>query len=277
MKKKSKTVVFFGNEKLATGISTVEPIIQQAIVKAGFNIEQVVTGKLKELRPHTAQIAVLAAYGQIIPQSILDEFPLGIINVHPSLLPAYRGPTPIEQAILDGTAKTGVSVMRLTSGMDEGPIYTQKTIHLSGKESKNDLTKYLQTIGAELIASILPLIINGSLKARQQSHPDRATYSHKLSRENSILDWRKPAVQLEREIRAYLGWPGSKTTIAGKDVTITRAHVVPASGNPGQFIRTQKDLTVITSEDGLSIDSIKPAGKTEMSISAFLAGYSKLI
>lgn len=277
MKKKSKTVVFFGNEKLATGISTVEPIIQQAVVKAGFNIEQVVTGKLKELRPHTAQIAVLAAYGQIIPQSILDEFPLGIINVHPSLLPAYRGPTPIEQAILDGTAKTGVSVMRLTSGMDEGPIYTQKTIHLSGKESKNDLTKYLQTIGAELIASTLPLVINGSLKPRQQSHPDRATYSHKLSRENSILDWRKPAVQLEREIRAYLGWPGSKTTIAGKDVTITRAHVVPASGNPGQFIRTQKDLTVITSEDGLSIDSIKPAGKTEMSISAFLAGYSKLI
>lgn len=277
MTMKSKTVVFFGNEKLATGISTVEPIIQKAVRAAGFNIEQVITGQLSELRPHTAEIAVLAAYGRIIPKSILDQFPLGIINVHPSLLPAYRGPTPIEQAILDGAEKTGVSIMQLTTGMDEGPIYTQKTVHLSGKESKNDLTKYLQTVGAELISDVLPMIFNGGLKPRQQPHPARATYSHKLSKNNSILDWNKPALQLEREIRAYLGWPGSKATIAGKDVTITLAHTVPASGSPGQFIRTKKHLIVVTSKNGLCIDRIKPAGKNEMSISAFLVGYGNLI
>lgn len=277
MTKKLKTIVFFGNEKLATGIPAVEPVIQQAITSAGFSIEQIVTGRLSELRPHAAEIAVLAAYGQIIPQSILDEFPLGIINVHPSLLPTYRGPTPIEQAILDGVTKTGVSIMRLSAGMDEGPIYIQRTVHLSGRESKSDLTMTLQTIGAELITTVLPMVFDGAIKPRQQSHPDRASYSHKLSKENSLLDWHKSAIQLEREIRAYLGWPGSKTTLAGKDVIITQAHTVPASGKPGQVIRTKNELIIATANDGLSIDRLKPAGKAEMSISAFLLGYSDRI
>ena len=104
-------IVFFGNEKLATGIPAPEPLIRQAVEAAGFEIEQIVTGPLTDLRPHEAQLAVLAAYGRMIPQRVLDEFPLGIINVHPSLLPQYRGPTPIEQAMLDGVEKTGVSIM----------------------------------------------------------------------------------------------------------------------------------------------------------------------
>src|SRR3989338_420589 len=140
-------IVFFGNEKLATGISPVKPVIFDAVLDAGFEIEQHVTGKLTELRPHKSVIAVLAAYGHIIPKSVLDQFTLGIINVHPSLLPLYRGPTPIEQAILDGASKTGVSIMHLTAGMDEGPIYKQKTVRLSGDESKAELTERLQHLG----------------------------------------------------------------------------------------------------------------------------------
>lgn len=270
-------VVFFGNEKLSTGGPEAKPIIRKAVENAGFTVEKVVTGPMSSLGEHKSKLAVLAAYGRIIPQSILDEFPLGIINVHPSLLPAYRGPTPIEQAMLDGADKTGVSIMRLTAGMDEGPIYKQKTLHLSGNESKAELTAALQKLGSELLVEVLGGIADGSLKPRQQPHPTRATYSHMLHKEDGVIDWQKPAEVLEREIRAYLGWPGSRTELAGKDITITKAHVVNESGAPGKTAVTNKQLVVYCGKGALAIDSLRPAGKNEMSSEAFIAGHKDLL
>lgn len=275
MTKTSPTVVFFGNEKLATGLPPAKPIIREAVRAAGFGIEQVVTGKLSELQPHQSRLAVLAAYGHIIPQRVLDEFPLGIINIHPSLLPAYRGPTPIEQAILDGAKKTGVSVMLLTAGMDEGPVYKQRTVHLTGNEAKAELTEKLQMIGAELLTEVLPAIADGSLQPRQQPHPDRATYSQLLTKEDGLMDWTKPAHQLEREVRAFAGWPSSYTTLADKDVIITEAEVVDTAGQPGEIRVENKRLIICTADKALGILAIKPAGKKEMTIEAFLAGYGK--
>ena len=280
MKKTSEKVVFFGNEKLATGISNARPVIREAVEKAGFEIEQVVTGKLKELRPHDAKLAVLAAYGRIIPQSVLDEFPLGIINVHPSLLPQYRGPTPIEQAILDGVDKTGVSIMRLTAGMDEGPIYKQRSVTLSGGESKEELAEQLQKLGAELLTEVLADIASGDLNPRNQPHPDRATYSSLLTKKDGLIDWHKPAPQLEREIRAFMGWPGSRTVIGGKEVIITSVHIEPdePAKKPGQISAVgNKILLVQTGNGSLCIERIKPAGKSEMTAEEFLRGYSRLI
>ncbi len=272
----SETIVFFGNEKLATGIAQPEPVILEAVRAAGFQIEKVVTGKLSELGPHTSRLAVLAAYGRIIPQAVLDEFPLGIINVHPSLLPAYRGPTPIEQAILDGTAKTGVSIMRLTAGMDEGPIYKQKMLPLKGNESKEELTQQLQQLGADLIKEVLPAIADGSLTPRQQPHPNRATYSRKLAKEDGLVDWSKPADQLEREIRAFAGWPNSRTQLGGREVVITAAHVVDETLKPGEVKVEAKMLIVGTGDKSLAIDKLKPAGKKKMTSEAFLAGHRHL-
>lgn len=269
MTKMSKTIVFFGNEKLATGIPHPKPVILDAIRTAGFTIESIVTGPLNTLKPHNSQLAVLAAYGRIIPQSVLDQFPLGIINVHPSLLPLYRGPTPIEQALLDGTRKTGVSIMQLTAGMDEGPIYKQKAVHLRGNESKVELTERLQRLGAELVVEVLPQIATGQLQPRSQPHPDRAIYSRKLTKEDGILDLTKSAEQLEREIRAYFEWPKSSTQLAGKDVIITAAHVAKEAGS--------KDLSIQTSKDFLIIDRLKPAGGKEMTSQAFLAGHKHLL
>lgn len=267
-------LVFFGNEKLATGIPQPKRYILEAVENAGFEIEQVVTGRLNELGEHEAQLAVLAAYGRIIPQRVLDEFPLGIINVHPSLLPAYRGPTPIEQAILDGTPKTGVSIMKLTAGMDEGPIYKQKTVHLSGNESKTELTEVLQQLGAQLLVEVLPEIITGSLEPRQQPHPDRATYSRLLTKDDGIIDWQKPAIQLEREVRAFAGWPKSRTTLGGINLAITKASVVEmGKAAPGQLMVEKKRLLVGTGKDWLEIMSLRPDGKKEMSTESFLAGY----
>lgn len=286
MKKTSKTtqtsgvsqapIVFFGNEKLVTG-GHVEPTILPAIKQAGYDVEQVVTGDLGELKPHQAQIAVLASYGKIIPRRVLDEFPLGIINIHPSLLPSYRGPTPIESAILDGVNKTGVSIMRLTPGMDEGPVYKQRTIHLSGRETKSDLAHTLQSLGAKLLIESLPGILTGTLSARQQPHPDRATYSKKISKEDGVLDFVKPAVQLEREIRAYMDWPKSTTRIVGKDVVVLEASVdATVKGDPGAVFRTSdKKVGVYCSEGALIVTKLKPAGKQAMSSEGFLAGYGR--
>lgn len=271
-------IVFFGNEKLATGLVATKPIIKDTLTSAGFDIEQVVTGPLSDLRPHTAQLAVLAAYGHIIPQRVLDEFPLGIINIHPSLLPHYRGPTPIETAMLDGAEKTGVSIMRLTAGMDEGPIYKQKTFHLSKKEIKAELTEALQTLGAELLIEVLPGIADGFLKPRSQPHIDRdMSYCKKISKEDGIIDWNKPAERLEREIRAYAGWPQSRTTLGNVEVIITAAHAVPSnfSDTPGdiEVVQNIGILMVNCGSGYLCIDTLKPTGKKEMPIKAFLAGY----
>lgn len=271
----SQKIVFFGNEKLATGIPEARPIIREAVETAGFEIEKIVTGSLKELGAHESRLAVLAAYGHIIPQSILDEFPLGIINIHPSLLPQYRGSTPIEQVILDGLTKTGVSIMRLEAGMDTGPIYRQKTVHLTGAESKMDLAEQLQKLGAELLVEILPAIAEGSLKPRQQPHPDRATYTRLLEKNDGIIDWQKPAEQLEREIRAYLSWPKSQTTLGDIPVIITSAKPVAIDGQvtPGTLMIEKSQLFVGTGKDWLEVLSLQPLGKKEMPISAFLAGY----
>lgn len=277
MKKISSPIVFFGNEKLATGIPDPQPAILEAVRNAGFTIEKVITGKLDELGAHDARIAVLAAYGRIIPQSVLDQFPLGIINVHPSLLPLYRGPTPIEQAILDGAVKTGVSIMHLTAGMDEGPIYKQKMVHLTGNETKSDLAAQLQQLGAELLLEFLPYIADGRLKPRNQPHPTRATYCSKIRKEDGILDWGKPAKQLEHEIRAYSGWPKSRTELAGKEVIITKARVLSLQGTAGTAKIIDKELVIFCNGDALVIDNIKPVGKTEMTGQAFIAGHKHLL
>lgn len=263
----SKKLVFFGNEKMATGIATPEPVIRNAVKSAGFEIEQHVTGKLSELKPHEAKLAVLAAYGQIIPAPVLEEFPLGIINVHPSLLPLYRGPTPIETAILDGAAKTGVSIMRLTARMDEGPIYKQKTIHLKGDEAKEDLAKSLQRLGSELLIDVLPGIADGALKPREQPHPTRATYSKLLTKEDGLLDWTKPAKTLEREVRAYLGWPRSQAKIHGHEVIVTKARVA-ISNNDGPLVLPAKDSYLEI------LELIAPSGRT-MSGDDFIRGYKR--
>lgn len=278
MTKMSKKIIFFGNEKLATGIPEVRPVIREAVVEAGFEIEKVITGPLSELGGHKASLAVLAAYGRIIPQSVLDQFPLGIINVHPSLLPLYRGPTPIEQAILDGASQTGVSIMRLTAGMDEGPIYKQKTVHLTERESKTELTERLQRLGADLLLEVLPGIAEGTLKPRQQPHLNRASYCIKLTKQDGIIDWTKPAEVIEREIRAFAGWPRSRTTIAGLDIIVTSAHTTGGEGRRAEgevFVLESKGLAVQTSLGLLVIDRLQPAGKKEMSATAFLAGYRK--
>ncbi|HVE81003.1 MAG TPA: methionyl-tRNA formyltransferase [Candidatus Dormibacteraeota bacterium] len=264
-------VVFFGNEKLTTGAYNPQPLIRNSLQEAGFQIEAVITGQVGDTR-HQASLAVLASHGKILPQAVLDQFPLGVINIHPSLLPIYRGPTPIEQAILDGAAETGVSIMKLTAGMDSGPLYAQESIKLTGHEEKAELAVKLQGIGAKLLLEVLPGIASGSTKPKEQDSSTAPSYTKLIQKSDGVIDWRKPAEQLEREIRAYLGWPGSKAELFKKDITITSAEATKVKILPGLVKINDGKLIVGCGKDSLLINRLKPAGKKEMTASEFTRG-----
>jgi methionyl-tRNA formyltransferase len=272
MKQMSKPIVFFGNEKLATGITTGRPVLH-ALQEAGWDVKTVEIKDINndELAAFGAEAAVLVAYGKILPADLLDLFPKGIINVHPSLLPLYRGSSPIESVILDGAGETGVSLMKLVAEMDAGPVYAQQKIELSGSESKQALADRLSEAGARLLAGNLPAILDGSRRPVPQS--GQPTFSKMISKEDSLLDWSKPASRLVREVRAYAGWPRSRTTLGTAEVIITGAHAAEGQGAPGSIRIEGKELGVYTADGIFIIDSLLPAGKPEMPAEAFLAGY----
>lgn len=308
MKKTSK-IVFFGNERLSSGYQS-DCTILKALLEADYEVVTVVAHHteskssrnvrelevaivakaagipvltpdkpieiITELREFGADIGVLVAYGKIVPQDVIDIFPKGIVNIHPSLLPKYRGSTPIEQAILDGASETGVSVMQLVKEMDAGPVYAQEKRALNGRETKKELTESLLDIGKKLLIDKLPSIIDGSLKPKGQNDSE-ATYCNQIEKTDGQIDWNKSAVQIEREIRAYAGWPQSRTTLGSVEVIITQAHSITSdsSGEPGSIeIPTEDGILKINSGGGyLCIDKLKPLGKKEMPASAFLAGY----
>jgi len=287
-------IIFFGTEKLSL-------IVLKKLVTSGYDILAVVTkpdqpsgrgrqikqpaikifatnhnipvwqpAKLSEItdKVHSLSekpIGVLASYGKILPQETLDLFDPGIINLHPSLLPKYRGPSPIEAAILNNDDKTGVSIMLLQSKMDAGPIYSQKELHLTGQETKPELHDTLANIGADLIAEILPNIASGELSLQPQNE-ESATYCHLIKKEDGLIDPSiTTAAQAERQVRAYLDYPKSKITVEGHTILILSANVAQESNSP----------LYVTCQDGqyLSVRSlIAPSGKT-MSSEEFIRGY----
>lgn len=229
-----------------------------------------------------SQLAILIDFGIIVSKTVIESFPFGIINSHFSLLPEWRGADPISFAILSGQASTGVSLMMLDEGMDTGKLITTKKLPIEPTETTPNLTNRLITLSSELLTSYVPRYLSGDIKPRQQPHQDRATYSRKLTKDDGIIDWTKPAVSIEREIRAFYDWPKSRTTLAGKDIIVTQAHVLPNNNSamePGQLYlnETTKELGVATSDGILIIDELKPAGKQKMPARAFLAGYRHLL
>lgn len=305
MTKTSPKIVFFGNERLATGVTTGAPVLQ-GLIQAGYDIAAVVVsqtdlGKSRKARPPEivrvaqkaglkvlapkkldksknelaalgAQAGVLVAYGQIVPQTIIDIFPRGIINIHPSLLPAHRGSTPIESMILNGEPETGVSLMQLVKEMDAGPVYVQQKMAINGAETKQMLADTLALLGRNLLITHLPGILSGHLLPKPQDEKE-ATTDKQITKNDGLIDWNKPAETLEREIRAYAGWPRSRTTIANTEVVITKAHVDYGDGVAATLWLDGKQFGMHCGKKILVIDALIPAGKKEMTAEAFLAGY----
>lgn len=301
----SKKILFFGNERLATGVTTTAPTLR-ALVEAGYEVAALIiaqsdskpsrkkrgaeiievaaehnipvlspadlTQAKDELQAFDAKAAVLISYGKIVPQSIIDIFPKGIINVHPSLLPLHRGSTPIESAILNGDKETGVSLMRLSEEVDAGPVYAQSKLTLY-KLTKQMAADTLTAWGIELLLRHLPSILDGSSAPPAPQYEALATHDKLIKKEDGIIDWYKGAEQLERELRAYAGWPRSRTVIGGKEVILTKARVLDSIGPPGNIKTENGELVAFCKWGALQIESLIPAGKKEMTAKAFLAGY----
>ena len=209
---------------------------------------------------------VLVSYGKIIPQSIIDLFTPGIINVHPSLLSRYRGPSPIEAAIIHHDNQTGVTIMQLSAAMDAGPIYAQRIIPLDHTETKPALYATLSRIGNQLLVDTLPDILSGALTPTPQNDAD-ATYCSLLSKQDGLLDPADlTAVQAETRVRAFLGFPRTRLPLGDQTLIITRAHVSKTAETP---------LSVQFSDGNYLIpdELIAPSGKT-MPAEAFLRGHS---
>lgn len=298
---KNKKIVFFGTEDFSL-------IALRELINAGYSIAAVVTkpdsskGRSRTLTPPAVKVlavqhgipvwqptkladiaddiqklnkptGVLVSYGKIIPQSIIDLFEPGIINLHPSLLPEYRGPSPIESAIISGDKKTGVSIMQLSAAMDAGSVYAQTSIDLIGNETSEYLYEKLGKLGATMLIDILPAIIDGTLTPLPQDEPS-ATYCKLIQKSDGNIDWHDDSQLIEREVRAYHIWPKSRATVSGIDIIVTKAHAInDNSSKPGHVSIDSNSLIVGTGNGSISIDELKPAGKKEMPVSAFLLGY----
>jgi len=229
----------------------------------------------------SSKLGVLIDFGIIVSQQVIDYFPLGIVNSHFSLLPEWRGADPITFSILSGQERTGVSLMLLVEAMDEGPILATGMQEIAPGITTPELTQQLINLSDELLQTTLAGYASGEYKAIDQfliaqqipNYPSEPTYSRRLTKEDSILNFNKPAEQLEREIRAFIDWPKSRTAIGDKEVVITKAHVVDGEGEPGKIWKDGKQFGFYTTSGILAIDSLKPAGKQEMPAAAFLAGY----
>jgi len=238
-----------------------------------------------------SRVAVLIDFGIIVSRDVIDAFRLGIINSHFSLLPELRGADPITFALLSGQKQTGVSLMKLVEKMDEGPLLGFGIQEEIDTLTTPGLTDKLIQLSYTLLSDLLPEYIEGKTHADMvqtdihtqiSGYPSEPSYSRKLTKVDGILDFTKSAEQLEREIRAFIEWPKSRTIIAGKDVVVTKAHVETSdgynnAGDPGTAFQHMKQLYVQTSQGVLVIDKLKPAGKSEMDGHAFLSGYGKTL
>lgn len=300
MKKKSNTIVFFGSGPVAAKsleLLSREFVIEAIITKPATKHEMSTAAphapvytvgtktELNELlasTPFHSHVGVLIDFGIIVSQEVIDSFPKGIVNSHFSLLPQWRGADPITFSILSGQARTGVSLMLLVAAMDEGPVLACGIYELSGKERSADLTDGLVHLSDALLKHNLPEYLAGRKTGLPQSelathipeYPTTPTYSRKLTKEDGVLDFDKPAKILEREIRAFSQWPRSRTTVAGKDCIVVDASVdATLNGKPGSVFRTSNQIGIYTARGALLISTLQPAGKKPMPAEAFISGY----
>lgn len=217
-----------------------------------------------------ADAAVVAAYGLILPKAVLEAPRLGCVNVHASLLPRWRGASPIHRAILAGDDRTGVTIMQVEEALDSGPILLAGEIPITGQTTAPDLHNALSAIGARLIVEALEGLAAGSLTPTPQP-AEGVTYASKLERNEGRLDWTRPAVQLERRVRALNPWPGVWFEHAGERIKVLAAEVAEGEGEPGVICDDR--LTVACGVGALSLKRLQRAGKGPSDAADFLRGY----
>lgn len=250
--------------------------VKEVAVAAGIPVLQPVRIKNPEetakLLEYPADIYVIAAFGQILSKEILDQPRLGCINVHASLLPRYRGASPIQRVILNGEKETGITIMQMNEGLDTGDILYSKSLELAPDETFETLHDRLMNLGGETLLEALPLIEAGKISPVVQDD-SLSNYAPLIKKEDGKIDWKKSSVQLYAQVRAFNPWPGAFTRLDGKVLKIWGAEPAEGKGNPGEVISVdKKSFTVACGEGALKIVSLQPEGKKKMDTASFLLG-----
>ena len=259
------------------------PPVKQAAIERGLAVFQPSSLRRdEEARLHIASLApdviVVVAYGLFLPPDTLSVPPLGALNIHPSLLPRHRGPSPVATAILEGDALTGVTVMQLDEGMDSGPIIAQRQTPIGAEETAEDLTVRLFNVGAELLADTIYPWRDGEITPVPQSEAD-ATVTRLLKREDGAIDWTQSAERIARQIRAYHPWPGSFTHWRGRQLKVHEASALgTVEGTPpGTVCEPPEGIAVATGEGALLLRRVQIEGRQATDISDFVRGYRDFV
>ena len=255
------------------------PPVKEEAVRLGLRVIQPEklrgSEELQQIINLGADIVITAAFGQILPKELLEAPRLGCINVHASLLPKYRGGAPIHQAIMDGEATTGVTIMYMAEKLDAGDIISQREIMIEDTDHTGSMFDKLSDVGRELLKDTLPSIIEGT-NARIPQDESQVTYASNISREQERIDWHKDARTIYNQVRGLHPWPVAYTTFEGANVKIWWAQVgqTSTSREPGEVAAIHKDYFEIATGEGstLAVLDLQPAGKKRMTAEEYLRG-----
>jgi len=265
------------------GRSMASSPIKEVALKYGLHIEEPANFKDKAVVDHMQSfepdITVVASYGHILPKRVIDMPRQGCLNIHPSLLPKYRGPSPITGAILSGDAETGVTVMTVLPKVDSGHILSQLKMTIDAEDTTASLTPKLFQLGADLLVHTIPRWIDGEITAHPQDD-NMATYTRTYTKEDGRIDWSMPAAQISRMIKAFTPWPGCYTTWQGKTLKIIETIPLPdtkTDDEPGSVIKlgeADADIGVMTGNGILLLRTVQLEGKRPNSIPDFVHGHN---
>jgi len=226
---------------------------------------------LERLRALAPDVGVVVAYGHILRPDLLALPRLGMINVHPSLLPELRGAAPVEWAILNGLKQTGVTIMRMDEGLDSGPIVLQIPHDIDPEVTGGELSEHLSEMGAQALVEALALFETNGLEPHPQEQA-RATYAPKLTRETAHIRWADPAERVARLVRALDPRPGAWTELDGREIKLFGARVVEGRGTPGEVQQTGDGLRITTGQGAVQVEEVQPAGKPRMAAADWVRG-----
>jgi len=260
------------------GKQLAESPVKNAARAAGLSIQQPerirrpeTVDLLKDLAP---ELMVVVGYGQIIPQTIIDVPKHGILNVHASLLPKYRGAAPIQWAISDGEAQTGVTIMQIDAGLDTGDMLLKASVPIKADETAPELSRRLAPLGAGLLIEALQQMATDSIHPEKQNEA-QATYAPVLKKEDGLIDWSRPARQIYNRLRGFAPWPGAYTTFRGQQLLVLSARVAEnAPASPGTLRNDKRTLFAGCGENSaLELLEVQLSGKKRMSAQGFINGY----
>jgi methionyl-tRNA formyltransferase len=254
--------------------------VKQVALEAGIPVLQPEKIRRPEaidaLRQWSPDVYVVAAFGQILPQTVLDIPAHGSINIHASLLPRWRGAAPIQAAIRAGDSETGITIMKMDAGLDTGPMLRQRAIPITSADTGQTVHDKLAELGGALLVETLPDYLNGDLQPQPQDD-SLATFAPRIQKEDGAIDWTQPAIVIERTVRAFTPWPGTHTVWNGKQLKIHAGDVGDGSAKPGHVMESAGRIAVGTGEGLFFPARVQLEGKSAVSIDDFVRGHGGFV